>query len=90
MAGGVAPFGLLEQSGVSFDPALRPNAPPPPTEQGSGLLPALIGGLALTAVTLLFALYGILFAIYRPGLEDPEAAWGVVMARFCRWACWVC
>jgi Na+/proline symporter len=32
-------------------------------------------------VTLLFALYGILFAIYRPGLEDPEVVWGVVMGE---------
>jgi len=30
-------------------------------------------------VTLLFAIYGILFAIYKPGLADPESSWGVVM-----------
>ena len=30
-------------------------------------------------VTLMFAVYGILFAIYLPGLEDPEMAWGVAM-----------
>ena len=30
-------------------------------------------------ITVLFALYGILFAIYYPGLEDPELAWGTLM-----------
>ncbi len=30
-------------------------------------------------VTLLFALYGILFYIHTPGLKDAELAWGVVM-----------
>jgi len=30
-------------------------------------------------VTILFALYGILFAIYHPGLADPELAWGTLM-----------
>jgi Na+/proline symporter len=30
-------------------------------------------------VTVFFALYGILFALYWPGLEDPELAWGTVM-----------
>ena len=30
-------------------------------------------------ITILFALYGILFAIYYPGLEDPELAWGTLM-----------
>lgn len=30
-------------------------------------------------VTLVFAVYGILFAIYHPGLADSEMAWGVVM-----------
>ena len=30
-------------------------------------------------VTLLFALYGILFMVYKPGLDDPEMAWGIVM-----------
>ena len=37
------------------------------------------GHLWKRIITLLFALYGILFAIHRPGLEDPEVAWGVVM-----------
>jgi len=30
-------------------------------------------------ITLLFALYGILFALYIPGLSDPEQAWGIVI-----------
>ncbi|MFN0170704.1 MAG: sodium:solute symporter [Bryobacteraceae bacterium] len=30
-------------------------------------------------VTLLFALYGILFFLHTPGLKDAELAWGVVM-----------
>jgi solute:Na+ symporter, SSS family len=30
-------------------------------------------------ITLLFAFYGILFAIYKPGIADPETSWGIVM-----------
>ncbi len=30
-------------------------------------------------ITILFALYGILFALYYPGLADPELAWGTLM-----------
>ena len=30
-------------------------------------------------ITIFFALYGILFAIYHPGLQDPELAWGTIM-----------
>jgi len=37
------------------------------------------GHLWKRIITLLFAVYGILFAIYRPGLADPETSWGVVM-----------
>ncbi len=37
------------------------------------------GHLWKRIITLLFAFYGILFAIYKPGLQDPEAAWGIVM-----------
>jgi thioredoxin reductase/Pyruvate/2-oxoacid:ferredoxin oxidoreductase delta subunit len=47
-AGGVAPFELLERSGVSFDPSLRP-APEPLAEEGTGLVPAL-GAALLTAL----------------------------------------
>ena len=32
-------------------------------------------------VTLMFALYGILFAILAPNLADPEMAWGTVLAE---------
>ncbi|MFN0241984.1 MAG: NAD(P)-binding domain-containing protein [Planctomycetota bacterium] len=54
MAGGVAPFEVLERSGVSFDPALR-EAPPPVVEQGSGLLPALGIAFALSLLALAWA-----------------------------------
>jgi Na+/proline symporter len=37
------------------------------------------GHLWKRIITLLFAFYGILFAIYKPGLEDPESSWGIVM-----------
>lgn len=37
------------------------------------------GHLWKRIVTLVFAFYGILFAIYMPGLHDPELAWGIVM-----------
>jgi len=37
------------------------------------------GHLWKRIITLLFAVYGILFAIYKPGLTDPETSWGVVM-----------
>lgn len=55
MAGGVLPFELLQQSGVSFDPSLRtPIAPV--VEQGSGLLRALLSAFVLALGTLAFAL----------------------------------
>ena len=37
------------------------------------------GHLWKRAITLLFALYGMLFLINKPGLADAELAWGVVM-----------
>jgi solute:Na+ symporter, SSS family len=37
------------------------------------------GHLWKRLITLLFAFYGILFAIYKPGIEDPESSWGIVM-----------
>ena len=30
-------------------------------------------------VTILFAIYGLLFVLYKPNLVDPELAWGIVM-----------
>jgi len=39
------------------------------------------GHLWKRIITLLFAVYGILFAIYRPGLDDPELSWGIVMGE---------
>ncbi len=56
MAGGIAPQGLLNQAGVSFDPADRPQQAPP-AEQGAGLLKALIGATSLAVVALLFAVW---------------------------------
>lgn len=46
LAGGKPPFELLEQSGVSFDPALRPTTEPL-AEAGSGLAKAIAVALAL-------------------------------------------
>ncbi|MSO21777.1 MAG: sodium:solute symporter family protein [Acidobacteria bacterium] len=37
------------------------------------------GHLWKRGITLLFALYGMLFVISKPGLADAELAWGVVM-----------
>ena len=54
LAGGVAPVELLERSGVSFDPKLRPAADPI-AEQGPGLVRALGFGFALALVALLWA-----------------------------------
>ncbi|MCC6672939.1 MAG: NAD(P)-binding domain-containing protein, partial [Planctomycetes bacterium] len=51
MAGGVPPFELLERSGVSFDPSLRP-APAPVAERGTGLLRGLAAGFALALAAL--------------------------------------
>ncbi len=58
MAGGLAPFELLERSGVSFDPALHPQQRAP-GEQGTGLAKALAIGLALSLATLVFALWNL-------------------------------
>ncbi len=56
MIGGIAPFELLEQSGVSFDPELRPKAPA--TEaQGTGLMRALGAGFVLSLGALTWALW---------------------------------
>lgn len=54
MAGGVAPFELLNRSGVSFDPSQR-TASAPVLEQGTGLAKALALGLTMALLTLAFA-----------------------------------
>ena len=56
MAGGIAPFALLERSGVSFDPEMRARAEPV-MEQGTGLVPALAIGFGLALLALAFALW---------------------------------
>ncbi len=84
MAGGTAPFPMLEQSGVSFDPALRPAPAPAPaaaasasTAAANSLLPAMAAGLLLAAATLGFALWN--FDYYGlPLVEraaEPKHAW---------------
>jgi len=55
-AGGEPPVELLERSGVSFDPALRPTQAPI-VEQGTGLVRALGVSFALALVTLAWALW---------------------------------
>ena len=39
------------------------------------------GHLRKRSITLLFALYGMLFFINKPGLADAELAWGIVMKQ---------
>lgn len=58
MAGGIPPFQLLERSGVSFDPALRPPTAPV-AEQGTGLTNALAAGFLLAFFALLWALFNV-------------------------------
>ncbi|MCA8943245.1 MAG: NAD(P)-binding domain-containing protein, partial [Planctomycetes bacterium] len=53
-AGGLAPFGLLEHAGISFDPADRPPVTPL-VDQGTGLMRAAIGILACALVLLVWA-----------------------------------
>lgn len=55
MAGGIPPFQLLEQCGLSFDPRDRV-APPPLEERGTGLLRALIAALLLSIAVLAWVL----------------------------------
>ncbi len=69
MIGGVPPFPLLEQCGVSFDPADR-EAAAPLVEQGTGLLGALWTALVLALGVLAwissFRSYYAASVIYRP------------------------
>jgi dihydropyrimidine dehydrogenase (NAD+) subunit PreT len=78
-AGGTAPFEMLERSGVSFDPSMRPAVAEVamPTERGVGLLPALAIGLCLALATTAFLLwhfdyYGLSNA---DRAADPKHAW---------------
>jgi len=56
MAGGTPPLELLERSGVSFNPELRPAARRRPP-QGTGLVRALTVGFVLSLAALAFALW---------------------------------
>lgn len=58
MAGGIAPVEVLAKSGISFDPALRPGGDPI-EERGTGLATAIGAALALTMLTLAFALWNL-------------------------------
>ncbi|MCB9916254.1 MAG: NAD(P)-binding domain-containing protein [Planctomycetes bacterium] len=58
LIGGTPPVELLERAGVSFDPSLRP-PPRAVLEEGTGIVNALAAGLALTALTLAFALWNL-------------------------------
>ncbi|MEM8882747.1 MAG: NAD(P)-binding domain-containing protein [Planctomycetota bacterium] len=58
MAGGTPPTTLLEQSGVSFDPALRPHFEEV-REQGTGLTRAIVLGFVMALATLLFAIANV-------------------------------
>jgi thioredoxin reductase/ferredoxin len=55
MAGGIPPFQLLEECGVSFDPEDR-TTPPPLVERGTGLLNALAAVLASTIAVFVWVL----------------------------------
>lgn len=55
-AGGVAPFGLLEEAGVSFDPADRP-APSTTLDRGTSLLASLSAVGVCAAAMLAWALW---------------------------------
>jgi len=87
LAGGVAPFELLERSGVSCDPALRPPAAPV-IERGTGLAQALGAALVLAlaagAWALLHADYYLLPAEARP--SDAKHTWLRPGSGFGLWA----
>lgn len=77
MAGGVAPFEVLERSGVSFDPKLRPTVAPI-TEQGSGLVRALVVGLSLSVAALSFALWNSDFYSLPPEERPVHEAYSAL------------
>jgi choline dehydrogenase-like flavoprotein len=58
MAGGILPLAVLEKSGVSFDPKLRPKSDPI-VEQGSGFVRALTAGFFLALSALAWALFNV-------------------------------
>ncbi len=69
MIGGIPPVKLLEESGVSFDPALRP-PPRAIVEQGTGIVAAVAAAFLLSLLTLAFALWnGDYYSL--PALERP-------------------
>ncbi|MCB9892615.1 MAG: NAD(P)-binding domain-containing protein [Planctomycetes bacterium] len=74
--GGVPPKALLESSGVSFDPSLRPQTTPI-REQGTGIVTALWVTLGLAAATIGFALWHADY--YGLSLQDrpphPKHEW---------------
>ncbi len=69
MAGGIPPFRLLQDSGVSFDPKDREEAEVQ-LERGTGLFPALVCALLVTGGALLWAL---LFRDYYAATELERA-----------------
>ena len=70
-AGGIPPFQLLEQCGVSFDPADRP-APRATLEQGPGLRRALLAGAISALLTLLWV--GLYWRYYSLGEVERFAS----------------
>jgi hypothetical protein len=76
LAGGVAPFQLLEKCGVSFDPRLR-KAPEPLADSGTGLTQALLAalGLALGALGWVFWHRGYYALELHERIDAPEHAW---------------
>jgi thioredoxin reductase/Pyruvate/2-oxoacid:ferredoxin oxidoreductase delta subunit len=71
LAGGIPPFELLQQCGVSFDPTRRAVAPPP-VEQGTGLIRALGSALALTVMTVGWLLFNSHYYMKPPDLRPLE------------------
>lgn len=85
MAGGVPPFRLLEDSGVSFDPADRP-PPPTPADKNTGLTTALLAALALAVVPVawygVFRGYYALSIVQRPTGSPTDRSPGTIARDF--------
>ncbi len=84
-AGGIAPFSMLQEAGVSLDPKDRP-AEAPLTEEGTGLVRALSFALAFTIMIAAWAIwnrgYYSLDAVLRPvnpdhSLLGPKGTFGL-------------